>query len=284
MSDIGALSDGTTAALPISRSLAHRLRWAISDTWTITQRAFRHWTRQPGQLFVGVFFPVMVLLMFAYLFGGAMSVPDGGAYREFLVPGMFALAMVFGLEATFTAVASDAAKGVTDRFRAMPMTPSAVLVGRSIADMVYSLVGLAVLIAAGWVIGWRPHNGLGEALMAVGLLVWLRFALLWVGIYLGLAARGPESVAAVQILFWPLGFLSSVFAAPATMPGPLRIIAEWNPLSATASATRQLFGNPGWGGDSWIAQHAILMAVVWPLLILAVFAPLAVARYWRLNR
>ncbi len=273
----------TTIAPETSHNAIGRLRWAVADAWTITHRALLHWTQQPGQLAVGLFFPVMTLLMFAFLFGGGMSVP-GGNYREFLAPGMFALAMVFGLEATFTAVAADAAKGVTDRFRAMPMTPSAVLVGRGIADMLYSVVGLVVLIVCALAIGWRPHNGIGAALVAVGLLLLLRFALLWVGIYLGLVTKGPESVVAVQILVWPLGFLSSAFVSPVTMPGWLGVIAEWNPLSATVAATRELFGNPGWSGDSWMAQHAVLMAVVWPLLILAIVFPLAVARYWRLSR
>jgi ABC-type multidrug transport system permease subunit len=192
--------------------------------------------------------------------------------------------MVFGLEATFTAVATDAGKGITDRFRSLPMAPSAALVGRGLADMLHSLLGLAVLILAGLAIGWRWHNGIDQAMLATGLLLWLRFALLSVGIFLGLLTQNPEAVVAVQILVWPLGFLSNAFAAPATMPGPLRVIAEWNPLSATVAATRQLFGNPGWGGDSWIAQHSLLMAVVWPVLILALFFPLSVWRYQRLSR
>ncbi len=268
----------------IPQTASNRLRFAVSDAWTITQRALLHWARQPGQLVVGLFFPVMTLLMFGFLFGGGMSVPDGGNYREFLVPGMFALAMVFGLEATFAAVAGDAAKGVTDRFRSMPMTPSAVLIGRSIADMLYSLLGLIILIGTGLAIGWRPRNGIGDALLAVGLLLLLRFALLWVGIYLGLTSKSPESIVAVQILVWPLGFLSNAFVAPETMPGVLRTIAEWNPLSSTVAATRELFGNPGWGGESWISHHAPLLAVIWPMLLLAVFFPLSVARYRRLSR
>lgn len=274
----------TTHVSAVPRNPVDRLRWAIVDAWTITQRDLAHWVRQPTQVVVGLLFPVMTVLMFGYLFGGGMSVPGGGNYREFLMPGMFAMAMVFGLETTFAAVATDAAKGVTDRFRSLPMAPSAVVVGRSVADMLYSLVGLAVLIACGMLVGWRWRGGIGEALLAIGLLLGLRFALLWVGIFLGLVTKGPESVVAVQILVWPLGFLSNAFVAPATMPGWLGAVADWNPLSATVSASRELFGNPGWGGESWIAQHAVLMAVVWPLLILAIFLPLSVRRYRRLSR
>jgi ABC-2 type transport system permease protein len=276
--------DMTSIDHAMPRTPLQRLRWAVVDAWTITLRDLAHWARQPAQIVVGLLFPVLIVLMFGYLFGGAMSVPDGGDYREFLLPGMFALTMVFGIEATMVSVTTDAARGVTDRFRSMPMARSAVVVGRSAADMLNSTAGLAVLLACGLVVGWQWHRGAGDALLAVALLLLLRFALLWAGIYLGLLAKNPEAVVAVQILVWPLGFLSNAFTAPSTMPGWLGAIAEWNPLSATASATRELFGNPGWGGDSWIAQHSLVMAVVWPLVLFAIFFPLSVRRYQRLSR
>lgn len=250
----------------------------------MTRRDLIHWVRQPFGLIVGLLFPVMLLLMFGYLFGGAMSVPGGGDYREFLIPGMFAMTMAFGLEGTMTSVATDAARGVTDRFRSMPMSPSAVVLGRSIADMLNSALGLAVMVSCGLLVGWRWHGSVGEALLAVALLLGLRFALLWIGIFLGLVVNGPESVVAVQILIWPVLFLSNTLVPPETMPGWLGTISEWNPLSATVAAARELFGNPGWGGESWIAQNSLLMAVVWPLLIFVVFFPLSVGRYRRLSR
>ena len=274
----------TAQTPPMPETATQRMRWSIQDAWTVTGRDLAHWARHPAPVVVGLLFPVLVVLMFGYLFGGAVSVPGGGDYREFLLPGMFALAMLFGVEATMVAVTTDAARGVTDRFRAMPMARSAVVAGRAAADMLNSTLGLAVLLACGLLVGWRWHDGPGQALAAVGLLLWLRFALVWVGIYLGLLARSPEAVAAVQILVWPLGFLSNAIAPTATMPGWLGTLAEWNPLSATASATRQLFGNPGWGGESFVDQHAIPLAVAWPLLILAVFVPLAVHRWQRLSR
>lgn len=273
-----------TATTPqVPRTPLDRLRWAAVDGWTIARRALAHWVRQPAPVIVGLLFPVLMVLMFGYLFGGAMSVPGGGDYREFLMPGMFTMTMMFGVEATMIAVNTDAARGVTDRFRSMPMAPSAVVAGRSVADMINSVLGLAVMIGCGLAVGWRWHEGIAAALLAAGLLLLLRFALIWVGIYLGLLVRSPEVVAGVQILVWPVSFLSSALVAPATMPGWLGTIATWNPLSATASASRQLFGNPGWGGDSWIAQHSLLMAVVWPLLITAIFFPLSVRRYRRLR-
>jgi len=248
--------------------------WMVSDSWILTRRTLLHWRNQPAQLVLGLLFPVMVLLMFAYLFGGAMAVPGGGDYREFLLPGMFALTMAFGLENTYAAVAADAQRGVTDRFRTMPISAAAVVTGRSVADMLNAAVGLAVLVACGLAIGWRWHHGIGDALLAVALLLLLRYALLWFGIWLALAAGRPETLMAVQILVWPLAFLSSVFTAPETMPAWLGTIAAWNPLSATAGATRELFGNPGRTGPVW-------PAVVWPLALLAVFTSLAVRRYRR---
>ncbi|WP_344907632.1 ABC transporter permease [Actinomadura meridiana] len=259
------------------------LRWAVADGRTLTGRALAHWARKPGEMAVALLFPVMVVLMMGYLFGGQMEVPGGGDYREFLVPGMFALTMVFGVETTFAAVATDAAKGVTDRFRAMPMSASAVVVGRAVADMLHSVVVLAVMAVCGVLIGWGVHDGAGPAAAAFGLLLLLRFSLVWLGVYLGLVAKGPESVAVVQVLVWPVGFLSSAMAAPSTMPGWLGAIAEWNPMSATVTACRDLFGDGPTGG-SWAAQHGVLMAVVWPLLIAAVFAPLSIRRYRALGR
>jgi ABC-type multidrug transport system permease subunit len=187
--------------------------------------------------------------------------------------------MLFGVESTVLSVVTDAARGVTERFRSMPIAPSAVVTGRAAADMLQSILVLAGMLVAGLAIGWSWHHGAGDALAAVGLLLLLRFAFVWVGIYLGLVLKTPEAAVAVQIVVWPVGFLSSAFAAPETMPGWLGAIAAWNPVSATAAAARELFGNPGWGGESWIAQHAVLMAVVWPLVLTAIFVPLAVARY-----
>ena len=269
---------------PIPTTLLDRLRWAVVDSWTITHRDIAHWVRQPGPVIIGLLFPVMTVLIFGYLFGGSMTVAGGGDYREFIIPGMFALTMLFGIEVTMAAVISDAQKGVTDRFRSMPMSSAAVVAGRSTADMLNSVLALIVLVACGLAMGWRWHNGFGDALVAFGLLLLLRFGLLWVGIYLGLVAKSPEAVVGLQILVWPLGFLSNAFVSPESMPTWLGVVAEWNPMSSTVAATRELFGNPGWGGDSWVAQHSMLMAVVWPLVILAVFVPLAIRRYQRLER
>jgi ABC-2 type transport system permease protein len=270
--------------VPQTSSPIARFGWAFADAWTITRRDLTHWRLRPGAVIVGWVFPLMIVLMFGLLFGGAIRVPNGGSYFEFLMPGMFATTMLFGLETTMIAVTTDASKGVTDRFRSLPMSTSAVVLGRCIADILNSIVGLALLIGAGLLLGWRWHAGLDAALAAVGLLLLLRFALLWVGIFFGLRARGPESAASVQILVWPISFLSNVFVNPSTMPSWLGAIAQWNPLSATTSAIRQLFLNPGWQAGSWTSEHAVLMALVWPMLLVAIFLPLSVRTYRRLNR
>jgi ABC-2 type transport system permease protein len=260
-----------------------RLRWAVADAGAVAGRDVAHWRRQPGAVLVGALFPVLLLLMFVYLLGGGMVVPGGGDYRDFLVPGMLALAMVFGVEATMTAVVTDTARGITDRFRSLPMAPSAVVAGRCLADLLSSVVGLAVLVVAALAIGWRPA-GAGPALAAVGLLVLLRVAFLWIGIYLGLLTRDPTAVTAVQILVWPFAFLSNAFVASAAMPGWLSTIAEWNPVAGTVTAVRELFGSPVGAGGGWATEHAMLLAVLWPVVLTVVFAVLSVRRFQALSR
>ncbi|MFC8173133.1 ABC transporter permease [Streptomyces sp. NPDC057242] len=250
--------------------------YVVSDCWTMTRRELAHWARQPVQVLVGLVFPVMMLLMFGYLVGGGRAVD--GDYVDYLVPGMLALTMVFGLEGTMTAVTQDLNKGVVDRFRAMPMTDGAVLVGRASADMLQSAVGLLLMTGVGHAIGWRANGGFGAFLGAMGLLLLLRFAMLWIGIFLALVAGRAELVQAVQILVWPFGFLSNAFASPDSMPGWLGAVVEWNPMSATATAVRELFGNPG--GE----PGHVTAAVVWPLVLLAVFFPLAVRKFGRLGK
>lgn len=273
-----------TLPLSVPRTPADRLRRVLVDSLTMARRGACHWRRAPGQLLTELTFPVMMLVMFAYFLGGAMQVEGGGNYREFLVPGMFALTMAFGLEATMVALTQDINKGLLDRFRAMPIAPSAIVAGRSLIDMAASALTLLVLLAAGLAVGWRWNGSVAEGLAALGLLLLLRFALLWAGIYLALVAGKPELVQTVQILVWPVVFLSNAFISPDTMPGWLGAVAEWNPMSATAGAVRELFGNPVWsGGGSWATDHAVLLAILWPLAILAVCVPLAVRRFAALS-
>jgi len=268
---------------PLTPAAGSPLRWALTDTATLAGRYLTHLRQRPGELAAGIGFPVLLLLMFTYLLGGMMQAP-GGDYRQALAPGLFTMTMLFGLSATMVAVLTDVQRGITDRFRSMPMSAAAVLGGRSVADMVISAISLVVLLLVALLVGWRPTGSPVAALAAIGLLLWLRFALLWVGIYLGLLVRGPGAVTAVQTFEFPFAFLSGVFVAPASMPLVLGWLAEWNPLSSTAAAARELFGNPGWAGEGWVGEHAVLLALLWPAAIMAVFAPLAVHRFREMAR
>jgi ABC-2 type transport system permease protein len=273
-----------TTSITAAPGLRDRRPNALREGWLIAGRDVLHWVREPWGLVFGLAFNVMLILMFAFLFGGAIELPGGGDYIAFLLPGMFALTMLFGLEGTMTAMAEDAKRGITDRFRSLPISNASVALGRSIADLANSALSLGVLMLGGLLIGWRPTTGPAEIALGVVLLLWLRFALLWLGIFLGLTFRGTGATTAVQVLVWPIGFLSTVFVSAETMPGWLGVVAEWNPVSATATATRELFGNPTGATSGWLAENAVLAASVWPLVITLVFMPLAASAYRRLRR
>ncbi len=256
---------------------------ALRDGSLLTGRELRHWARQPATPIFGTLFQIMLLLMFAFLFGGAIDLPGGGDYTSFLLPGMLALTMLFGLEGTMTAIGADTKKGITDRFRSMPISSAGVVLGRAGADLAVSVLNLVVLLIGGLLIGWRVTGGPGGALLAVLLLLWLRFAFLWVGIFLGLTFRSEGASMAVQILVWPLGFLSNAFVSPETMPGWIAAVSNVNPISATATAVRELFGNPTGATGGFFADNALALAVAWPLLLTLVFLPLSARAYRRLR-
>jgi ABC-2 type transport system permease protein len=272
-------ADPRTAADPDAGAGAGLLR----QTWIVTLRDLKHWQREPWTPLFGIAFTIMLVLIFGYLLGGAIEVPGGGDYLAFLLPGMFALAMLFGLETTMSAVARDTDRGITARFRSLPISGLAVLGGRAGADLANSAVELAVLMAGGLAVGWRTGASAGDVALAVALLLWLRFAMLWLGILLGLTLRGEGSTAAVQVLVWPVGFLSNVIVAPDTMPGWLQAVAEVNPVSATAAACRELFGNPTGTPGGLLADHAVLVAAAWPLVLSLGFVPLAVRAFRNLG-
>jgi ABC-2 type transport system permease protein len=274
----------TFAPTPGSPGLIGRVRWAARDGWLIARRDMDQWVREPQMIVWSVLYPIVFVLLFGYVFGSGIVVPGGGNYREFLMPGMFAQTMAFGIGETLAAVQADADKGVTDRFRSMPMAPSAVVLGRCLANMISSTFSLALMVACGLAIGWRWHGTTAETLAAFGLLLLLRLAFLWIGIYLGLKARTPEAANAVYGFLYPVTMVSNAFIAPELMPGWLGALAALNPLSSTITATRLLFGNPGVSADGWLTEHAILMAVVWPVAITAITLPLAVRAYRNLSR
>lgn len=266
---------------------SRRLGWAVADSWVVARRYLTHLVRKPDEVVGTLMIPVLAVLLFGFVFGEALGAAmgvGGDQYRDFLMPGLFALTMAFGIGNTTIAVVSDVGRGVVDRFRTLPMAPSALLVGRSMADVVAALVDLAVLVGMGLLIGWRWHLGVGAALAALGLLLLLRLAFTWIGIWLGLLVRGPEAAMKFFALVFPLAMVAETFVPTEMVPGWVAPVAEWNPLSATVLACRELFGNTVVTGQGWVAQNAVLMALVWPLVLLAVFVPLSVARYRRLSR
>ncbi|MDX6744254.1 ABC transporter permease [Actinocorallia sp. A-T 12471] len=255
------------------------VRRVAVDTWTMTWRQLLHWRNRPGLKVFGWLFPVLMMGMFSALLGGALSAGTGGDYLAFVMPGVLTMTVFFGLEGTMGGVAADASKGVTDRLRSLPVGGFAVVGGRAAADLLDSLVSLAVVVAAGLAFGWRPDTSAGSLAIALGLLLLLRLAMLFLGIHLGLKAKTPETVQAVQIAVWPVLFLSSVFVDTSTMPGWLAVVADANPLSATSTALRDLLGAPTQAA-SWLAGHAMPAAVLGPVLLLALLVPLSI-RTWR---
>lgn len=279
----------TTSAVQPSQSvqpsdgMADRAYWAVADSWTMVRRGLLYYVRQPSLIAWQLGFPIVSVLLFVYVFGSAMDI-GGGDYKAFALPGMFAMTMAFGFMNTAYAIAIDKEKGVTDRFRSMPMAPSAVVSGRGIADVLGASIDLLVLALIALVIGWRSDGSLLATVSAFGLLLLLRFALIWIGIFLGLMVPNQEAAGNLFAVAFPFGMLSSVFTPPSLMPEWLGLIAMWNPVSSTANAIRELFGNPVPTGDSWIETHAMLMSVAWPVIITVIFLPLAVRTYGRLSR
>ncbi|WEH17233.1 ABC transporter permease [Streptomyces sp. VNUA24] len=281
-----AAGAGNTATSAVDLDVSSgrgRTYWLLADVWNIVRRGLTHYRRQPVNIAWQLGFPILSVLLYGYVFGSAMQVPGGGDYRDFLMPGMFVMTMAFGFINTATLVVYDSTKGVIDRFRSMPMAPSAVVAGRGVTDLLGACAELAIMMLTAFAMGWRPEAGLGF-LAAFGLLLWLRFALIWIGVWLGLLVPNPEAAGGLFAVAFPLTMISSIFVAPQLMPDWLGWIAAWNPISSTAAATRDLFGTPVGGGDSWIEQHALLMAGVWPVVLTLVFLPLAVRRFQKLSR
>lgn len=282
------LTSGKTNSDPLTPDTAHgRAYWALADTWNVTRRYLTQFQRQPINIAWQLGFPIISVLLYGFVFGEAMKVPGGGEdgdYKQFLMPGMFVMTMAFGFMNTAMAVVTDSTKGVIDRFRSMPMAPSAVAAGRGLADLIVACAELTILALTALAIGWRSSAGLPETLAAFGLLLLLRFSLIWVGVFLGLVVPTPEAAGGLYAVAFPLTMISSVFVAPSLMPDWLAPIAAWNPVSSTGTAARELFGNPGAGGASWVEQNAVLMAVVWPVAISLLFLPLAVRKFKQLSR
>jgi len=252
------------------------------DVRVLTKRSLARIRREPETLSEVTIQPIMFVLMFAYVFGGAIEIPGGGSYHEYLIGGMLGMGLAQTAPGTAVAVVSDMATGLIDRFRSLPMSRAAVLTARTLADLLTQLIGAAVVAGVGLAIGWRVHTSAGDVIEAFALALLFGYAFTWAGVCLGMVLRSPEAAQQTGfVIFLPLTFISSAFVPTQGMPGWLQPIAEWNPLSSLAAACRQLFGNPNPAAavQVWPAQHPELAVVCWSAAILVVFAPLAVHLY-----
>ena len=254
----------------------------ISDVWVLTKRSIARIRREPETLSEVTIQPVMFVLMFAYVFGGAINIPGGGSYHEYLIGGMLGMGLAQTAPGTAVAVVTDMSTGLIDRFRSLPMSRAAVLTARTIADLLTQLIGALVVAGVGLAIGWRVHTSAGDVIEAFALALLFGYAFTWAGVCLGMVLRSPEAAQQTGfVIFLPLTFISSAFVPTQGMPGWLQPIAEWNPLSSLAAACRELFGNPNPAAtvQVWPAQHPELAVLCWSAAMLVVFAPLAVRLY-----
>jgi ABC-2 type transport system permease protein len=277
-----------TTTVPVVTATADHLhppRGLFHDTWVIARRGLVHMKRQPEQLSDATIQPIMFVLLFAYVFGGAIDVPGGGSYREFLMGGIFAQTIVFTAFGVALSLANDRKNQAVDRFRSLPIAKGAVLGGHALANLLKSFLPIALMSLCGLLIGWRIRGGFVDAVGGYLLLIAFAFAMIWVGVLLGSLVATPEGVTGIAFtVLFPITFVASTFVPTSTMPGFLQTIAEWNPVTTLSDAVREQFGNPNTPtapGDPWSIAHPMAYSVIWIAAIVAVCAPLAVRAYQR---
>ncbi|MEP6760130.1 MAG: ABC transporter permease [Sporichthyaceae bacterium] len=257
---------------------------AAADAYVITKRNLIKVKRVPDLLVFTTLSPIMFVLLFAYVFGSAINVP-GVSYREFLIAGIFAQTVVFGSTFTGYSLAEDLQKGIIDRFRSLPMAPSAVLFGRTLSDVVNNVISLVVMTLTGLLVGWRIRSSFLDAVVGYLVVLLFAYAISWVMAYVGLLVRTPEIVNnASFIVIFPMTFIANTFVPTNNLPGPLKAFANWNPVSSVTQAAREQFGNtsPKFPPpDVWALQHPVPYTLIWVALILAVFIPLSIRQYRR---
>ncbi len=257
----------------------------ISDSVVITRRNLIKVKRVPDLIVFATLSPIMFVVLFRYVFGGAINLPDGITYAEFLLPGIFAQTVVFGSTITGASIADDLQKGLIDRFRSLPMSRSAVLIGRTVADLGLNLISIVVMAVTGLLVGWRINTSIGEAVGGFLILLVFAYAISWLMAMVGLLVRTPEVVNnASFIVIFPLTFVANTFVPLESFPAVLRGFAEWNPVSTVTQAARELFGNIPASApepEAWSLQNPVLYTLMWAAVILAVFVPLSVRAYLR---
>ena len=258
---------------------------AFKDTMIITQRQLRLLTRVPEVLIFSTIQPVMFVLLFRYVFGGSISTGQPGGYVQLLMPGIFVQTVAFTLAGTASGLAEDMKKGLIDRFRSLPISQSALVMGRTLGDSLLNIVVLAVMGAAGYLVGWRPTSGAFSVAIGFLFLLMFGYALSWVGIFVGLSATDARVVQNVSfIVTFPLTFLSNAFAPTTGMPRALQYFAEWNPVSTMVAACRELFGLENQFGataGSFPSENPLLTSFIYMIIIMAIFIPISVRKYQR---
>ena len=256
---------------------------ALSDILIITQRQLRQLTRVPEVLIFSTIQPVMFVLLFRYVFGGSINTGQPGGYVQLLMPGIFVQTVAFTLAGTASGLAEDLKKGLIDRFRSLPISQSALVIGRTLGDSLLNIVVLTVMGIAGYVVGWRPSGGLLKVALGFLFLLLFGYALSWLGVLVGLSASDARVVQNVSfIVTFPLTFLSNAFAPTTGMPRILQYFAEWNPVSTMVAACRELFGLQNQFGataGSFPSEHPLITSFFYILLIMVVFIPLSLRKY-----
>lgn len=253
----------------------------LADSLVMARRNLAHVRQIPEKLLDVTLQPVMFTLLFAYVFGGVIAIPDG-SYREYLLGGVLVQSLSFGIMGPATAIATDLNEGVVDRFRTLPMSRAAYLCGHVIAETGAMSIAITVLSLSGLIVGWRIHSDLPHAVLGFALVLSFSFAMVWLGTLLGLIVRSPDAAQGmVFMIVFPATFLASTFVPLGGLSPVLRAIASWNPVSTMAAAVRQLFGNPvGMPDDpAWPLRHAVAVAWGWAALILLLSVPLAIRRF-----
>ncbi|MFJ3305786.1 ABC transporter permease [Streptomyces sp. NPDC086549] len=249
------------------------------DGTAMLGRRLRQLRNNPGLVVLTQTMPITMLLFFGYVFGSALAMP-GREYRSFLVPGLLVATAANGIMTGMFQAAQDSHRGVMDRFRTLPMSRAAVPLGQAVADLVVTAAGTVPFLLVGLAVGWRVEGSAPDAVDAFALLLLFRFACTWAGIFLGLLTRSEEAAGQLGSSTFLLPMLSNAYIPTGNLPGWLRTLAEWNPISAVTTALRDLFGNaPVPDGAAWPVAHPVAGSLAWCAVLIAVFAPLAVHRY-----
>jgi ABC transporter DrrB family efflux protein len=249
----------------------------------MTRRNLVHISREPMQLSDVTIQPVLFTFLFVYVFGGAIPIPGGGSYTDYLLAGLLALNLTTSSMGTAVGLSTDMHEGVIERFRTLPMWRSAVLVGRSVADLMSACLCALIVALTGLVVGWRPNASIVSVVAGFLLVLFFSYSLTWVAAIVGLNSKSPESAASFGfIVLFPLAFVSNAMVPTRHMPGWMQAVADWNPVSAVCAGARDLWGNPNPSAhiDAWPMQHPVAASVLWSVVLLVVACPLA-AHYFR---